>query len=174
MIYRKEIGCCFYNQSAPVFFCIVSIFVKNLTCGGASWSRWAGCLLSRTPRWACLIEPPCPPKLQRRRIVAKHDLDSHCIHRLRSNLIFPCAQRSEGASFSATRRAGVAKPDLPPQSIPRLELPHAGLVEKITTSVIYFIHHRNVHLSHSAWISQNSGHYPKIVSVYIIHRNSEK
>ena len=58
----------------------------------------------------------------------------------------PCAQRSEGASFSATRRAGVAKHDLPPQSIHRLEQTRADLVE-ITTSVTYFIHHKNVHLS---------------------------
>jgi putative Mn2+ efflux pump MntP len=28
--------------------------------------------------------------------------------------------------------------------------------------VIYFIHHRNVHLSPSAWISQNLGHYQNI------------
>ena len=49
-------------------------------------------------------------------LVAKPDLASHCNHRLQSNLVFPCAQRSdlsrrsatktEGASFSATRRAG--------------------------------------------------------------------
>jgi hypothetical protein len=44
----------------------------------------------------------------------------------------------------------VAKPDLPPQSIHRLELTRAGLVEKITTSVIYFIQHWNVHLDPSA------------------------
>ena len=36
---------------------------------------------------------------------------------------------------------------------------HADPVEKITTSVIYFRHYRNVHLSPYAWISQNSGHY---------------
>jgi hypothetical protein len=92
-----------------LFLVIISIFVKIFTavahrgparqvagCLAAPLSQlnqrflekslaktcWAGCLLSRTPRWACLIGNPCPPKLQRRRIVAKHDIAARCIHRL--------------------------------------------------------------------------------------------
>ncbi len=62
----------------------------------ATVARGAGCLLSRTPRWACLIGNLCPPKLQRRRIVAKPDLPPQSIH--------------QASHKAAPRQAGWSRP----------------------------------------------------------------
>ena len=113
---EEECYLCFFfyifKNSCCLNFCKKSLLrwriVVNLapcSCAGAV-ARWAGCLLSRTPRWACLIGNPCPPKLHRRRIVAKHDIASHCVHRLDHSRICPLANLYCGGA-PAGRGAGV-------------------------------------------------------------------